>query len=303
MLVVFGSINLDLTYHVKKLPKDGETVIANGYTIGPGGKGANQALAAARMGVKTALVAKTGDDANSVRVLNNLKRNEVMTSGVAKSETLPTGTATIIVDEKGNNQIIYVPGANNEISAEQLPSDILHNKNVLLAQMETPLEETVVALKKAKDSGARTILNLAPAQKIPSIVMQLAHYFIVNEVEADYLIKTLKLDPGKNITDKARALSQIGKTTVIITLAEKGCVAVTPEDNIIAIEPPKIDKVVDSTGAGDCFAGTFAACLHEGMDLKSAIKTAITAATLSCLKPGAQNSYPYKDDIRELMKK
>ncbi|MEM8833384.1 MAG: ribokinase, partial [Pseudomonadota bacterium] len=232
MLVVFGSINLDVTYHVKRLPKQGETVIADRYLIGPGGKGANQALAAARMGVKTALVAKTGDDANSVRVLNNLKRNEVMTSGIAKSDELPTGTSTIIVDKNGQNQIVFVPGANDEISAEQLPPEILHDKNILLVQMETPLEETVIGMKTARDSGAKIIMNMAPVKKVPSVVLKLSDYLIVNEIEAEQVIKNAKLEAGKNPTDQAMALAKEGKTTVIITLGEKGCVAVTPEEKI-----------------------------------------------------------------------
>lgn len=303
MLIVFGSINLDVTYHVKKLPKPGETVISDNFLIGPGGKGANQALAAARMGAKTAIVAKVGDDASGMRVLNNLKKNEVMTSGVAKADELPTGTATIIVDKKGENQIIYSPGANAEASAEQLPGEILNDKNILLVQMELPLEQTVIGIKNARDNGAKVICNMAPVQKLPAVVLKILDYLILNEQEAVDCLQIMKLKADKNPTNQAMTLAKEGNLTCIITLGEKGCVAVTPDEKIVSIQPPAVENTVDTTGAGDCFCGTFAACLHEGMDLKNSLNYATTAATLSCTRPGAQNSYPFLDEIQTILEK
>ncbi len=303
MLIVFGSINLDVTYHVKKLPKRGETVISDNFLIGPGGKGANQALAAARMGAKTALVAKTGDDASGMRVINNLKKNEVMTSGIARDEELDTGTSTIIVDQNGENQIIYSPGANAHASAEQLPAEILNDKNMLLVQMELSLEETMIGIKNARDNGAKIICNMAPVQKLPAVVLKILDYLILNEYEAVDCLKTMKLKHDDDPVKQAITLAKEGNLTCIITLGEKGCVAATPDEKTIAIQPPKIEKTYDTTGAGDCFCGTFAACLHEGFDLKRALNYATTAATLSCTRPGAQSSYPYLSDIEQILEK
>jgi len=301
MLIVFGSINLDVTYHVKKLPKAGQTVISDNFLIGPGGKGANQALASARMGTKTALVGKVGDDASGMRVLNNLKKNEVMTSGVAKADDAATGTSTITVDRNGENQIIYSPGANALATADQLPGDILHEKNMLLVQMELPLEETVIGIKNARDNGAKVICNMAPAQKIPAVVLQIIDYLVMNEHEAIDCLKTMKMEVDDDPTKQAMALAKEGNLTCVITLGDKGCIAVTPEGKNFTIQPPAIDKTIDTTGAGDCFCGTFAACLHEGFDIKKALKYAVTAGTLSCLRPGAQSSYPYMDDIENVV--
>jgi len=303
MLIVFGSINLDVTYHVKKLPKPGETVISDNFLIGPGGKGANQALAAARMGAKTAVVGKVGDDASGMRVLNNLKRNEVMTSGVAKSDEMSTGTATVIVDKKGENQIIYSPGANSETMADQLPAEILNDKNMLLVQMELPMEQTMIGIKNARDNGAKIICNMAPVQKLPAVVLKILDYLILNEQEAIDCLKTMKLDVDKDPSKQAMILAKEGNLTCIITLGEKGCVAVTPDEKIFAIQPPQVENTVDTTGAGDCFCGTFAACMHEGFELKRALNYATTAATLSCLRPGAQSSYPFWADIENLLEK
>ncbi len=303
MLIVFGSINLDVTYHVKKLPKAGQTVISDHFLIGPGGKGANQALASARMGTKTALVGKVGDDASGMRVLNNLKKNEVMTSGVAKADDNTTGTSTIIVDKNGENQIIYSPGANAEVTADQLPGDILHKKNMLLVQMELPLEQTMIGIKNARDNGAKVICNMAPAQKLPAVVLKIIDYLIINEHEAIDCLKSMKLEVDSDPTKQALTLAREGNLTCVITLASKGCVAVTADEKIFVIQPPPIEKPIDTTGAGDCFCGTFAACLHEGFEMKKALQYAVTAATLSCLRPGAQSSYPYMDDIQKIVEK
>ena len=157
MIIVFGSINMDYRMAVKDFAKAGETVISPSYEISAGGKGANQALACARAGAKTALVGKVGDDGAAAKILNNLKRNEVMTSGVATSDSSPTGIAMILVNEKGENQIVVASGANGEVSAEQVPDDILKPETMLLLQMEVPIPENMALLERAKAKGATTI--------------------------------------------------------------------------------------------------------------------------------------------------
>ena len=302
MIIVFGSINVDLNMKVKSFPKAGETILSDTYDLSPGGKGANQALAAARVGAKTAIVAKVGDDGMGLRVLNNLKRNEVMTSGVAKSEELPTGMAMVVKEKGGENRIIVASGANVEISAEQAPSDILHDGNILLAQMEVPMEQNAIVMKTAHDTGAKVILNLAPALEIPKKMLGLVDYLIVNQIEARQLADKLGVKADGNGTVLAQALAKEGDLTCILTMGPDGVVAVEPDGKGLQIEAMKLgDAAIDTTGAGDCFCGTFAACLHEKKPLAESLKMATIASGLSCKKEGTQDAYPYLEEINEMM--
>ncbi len=302
MIIVFGSINMDVNMTVKRFPEDGETILAPSYTSTPGGKGANQALAAARAGSKTAIVGCVGDDGPGLRILNKLKRNEVITSGVAKSDDYPTGMATVVKDRSGGNRIIMASGANVAVSADQAPAEILHSKNLLLTQMEVPLEQNAIAMKTAHDNGAKVILNLAPALTIPKEMLSLVDYLIVNQIEAKQLAKNLKLDPKKDTVKLAQAMAKQGKLTCIVTMGAEGIIAVTAEGKGWQIPSMDLEKVADTTGAGDCFCGTFAACLHEGRSLETALKMATVASGLSCLKEGTQSSYPYLAEIEDAMK-
>jgi ribokinase len=302
MIIVFGSINVDLNMKVNSFPKAGETVLSSFYDITPGGKGANQALAAARIGAKTAIVGKVGDDGMGLRVLNNLKRNEVMTSGVAKSDTLPTGMATIIKEKNGNNRVIVASGANVEVNAEQAPSDILHEGNILLVQMELPIEQNAIVMKTAHDTGAKVILNLAPALEIPKKMLELVDYLIVNQIEARQLAEKLGMKADGNGAVLAAALAKEGNLTCILTMGPDGIVAVSPDGKGVRLEAMKLgDEAIDTTGAGDCFCGTFTACLHEGKSFEVALKMATIASGLSCKKEGTQDAYPYLEEINELM--
>ncbi len=301
MIIVFGSINMDMNVNVKSFPQAGETVLAHSYTLSPGGKGANQALASARMGAKTALVGKVGDDAAGLRILNYLKRHEVMTSGVAKSEFLPTGMATVFKNKQGENSIIVASGANAEVSESQVPTDILHNKNVLLTQMEIPLEQNAIVMKRAYDTGARVVLNMAPAGEVPKQLLAVVDYLIVNLIEARQLAKTMKIKAESDTKELARTLAKEGRLTCIITMGKDGVVCAEDHGKGFTVPALKIDNVVDTTGAGDCFCGTFAACLHEGRTLIVAVKMAIVASGISCTHEGTMDSYPYLSEIEERM--
>jgi ribokinase len=301
MIIVFGSINLDMNANVKSFPQPGETVISHSYTLSPGGKGANQALAAARIGAKTALVGKVGDDAAVLRVLNYLKRHEVMTSGVAKSEFLPTGIATIFKDRQGENSIVVASGANAEVSESQVPTDILHSKNILLTQMEIPLEQNAIVMKRAYDTGAKVVLNLAPAIEVPKQLLMLVDYLIVNQIEARQLAKKMSIAVDQDAKKLALALAKEGKLTCIITMGKYGVVCAEESGKGFKIPALKIDDIADTTGAGDCFCGTFTACLHEGRTLIVAVKMAIVASGISCMTEGTMESYPYLSDIEERM--
>lgn len=299
MIIVFGSINMDIHMRVKEFPAPGETILSPSYEMSPGGKGANQALACARGGVKTAIVGKIGDDGMGMRILNGLRRNEVMTTGVATSDALPTGMAFVTTNAQGENNIIVASGANGDVSASQVPDEILGTGNILLLQMEVPLNENLELMERAKKQGAKIILNLAPAFHIPQKMLELVDYLIVNEVEARMMADVIGVPPDMDLMVLARALSAKGSLDCIITLGSQGAIAATQDGKGWRVPALAIDEVVDTTGAGDCFCGTLAAALHSKLALGSAMRRASIAASLSCTKKGAQDSYPYIADIDE----
>ena len=300
MIIVFGSIHMDNSLRVRKFPQAGETALSSSYSLLPGGKGANQAFAAARLGAKTAIVGKVGDDGMGLRVLNHLKRNEVMTSGVATSEDLPTGMASVIKNAKGDSQIIVASGANTQISAEQAPVDIFNDNNYLLVQMEVPVEETKRVIKNAKAKGTKIVLNLAPVAEISKDILQDVDYLIVNSIEARQLAKSLGFELDKDVKKLASIFAKQGDLTCIITRGPESVVAVQADGagwNVPAIDLG--EQVIDTTGAGDCFCGTFTACLHEKKLFSEALRMATVASGLSCMAEGTQESYPYSADIEK----
>lgn len=299
MIVVFGSINMDMSVRLEKLPGPGETVLSTDYDLYPGGKGANQALSAARAGARVALVGKSGNDDYGRKITDILKSNGVMTSGVARSEAHPTGCAIVARDPTGAKQSIVMSGANMEASHEQVPDEILIKQNLLLMQMELPVPETVHLLERAKAHGARTILNLAPAVMIPRKALGLIDYLIVNSIEVRQIAEKLHVGVAHNALKMAQALAIEGQMTVVVTLGRQGCIAVTKEQKAwgVGILEVAEAEIVDSTGAGDAFCGTFAASLHAGHELPEALRRASVAGTLACMKQGAQSSLPYLDDI------
>lgn len=288
---------------VGHFPQVGETLLAFDYDMSPGGKGGNQALAAARCGVKTAIVGKVGDDGYGVRALNALRRNEVMTSGVAKSEYMPTGFAMVLTDKNGQNQVIVASGANAEVTADQVPDEILKPGNFVLFQMEIPLIQNIEVMVRAKKRGATTMLNVSPALKIPREVLPYLDYLILNELEAAQIARSMDMNIASDEAALARAVSAMGPLTCIITLGARGIVAAAPDGQGWRVPAMPLEKVVDTTGAGDCFCGTLAACLHAGQSLPQAIQRASAAAGLSCLKKGIQEAYPYSGDVDEAMAK
>jgi len=301
MIVVFGSINMDVNIRLKDFPRPGETVLSPSYDMSPGGKGANQALAAARGGAKTALVGKVGDDGMSHRILINLRRNEVMTSGVATSDYLPTGMAFVTRDARGENEIVVALGANGDVSHEQVPDEILKPGNILLLQMEVSLEQNFLLMERAKKMGATIILNLAPAFHIPQKALDLVDYLVLNEVEARTIAEAAGIASNEDLMVVARALSARGQLDCIITLGQKGALAMTKRGESWRVPALPLKEVIDSTGAGDCFCGTLAAGLHNKLALASAMRRASIAASLSCMKKGAQDSYPYIAEVEELL--
>lgn len=298
MVVVFGSLNIDLVMQVDHQPQVGETIITPTYAWLPGGKGGNQAIACARSGVKTAMVGQIGDDGFGTRILTTLKRDEVWTSGVARHDNEPTGMAFITIDKNGDNQIVVASGANGETNAGQVPNDILGKDNVILMQMEVPHKENWDVIRRAKARGARTILNLAPAGSIPKEVLIDLDYLIVNQIEGRQIAAKMGLTIENDAVALAKKLAQTANLTCIMTLGDKGSIVVRPDGQgwrVAAI--PLGDDAVDTTGAGDTFCGVFAGCIFENRSLQEAMHRASVAASLACRGVGAQTAMPYADAI------
>jgi len=300
LIIVFGALNVDVVMPVRSFPKTGETMMSEDYIMRSGGKGSNQAMAAVRAGAKTAMVGKVGDDAFGRRSLNNLKSQSVLGTGIAISER-PTGCATIWVDHDGQNKVVVSAGANLDAASEQIPDEILTEKNTLLTQLEVPEEETFMLLRRAAEGGCRTILNAAPAVTIvPDDILHMLDVLIMNDVEAKQLAAHHKLQ-GRTLEAIAREFSRRGQLNCIITMGGKGALAVTPEAEWVV--PALNVEVVDTTGAGDCFCGVFAAAQEQEYSLPESLKRAAVAAGLSCRAMGAQAGMPFDDEIEEHLPK
>lgn len=283
-VVVFGSINLDLVIPVAHLPLPGETVVGAHYRLIPGGKGANQALAAARDGARVTMVGAVGVDEFATLALAELVAAGVDVQAVARSTTMPTGCAAITVDARGENQITVASGANQELHARQVPDAALGPGTVLLLQREVSALATVEVIDRA--GGARVWLNLAPALPLERRSLAKLEALIVNEREAVSLSEHLGIAQPAG----AALASALGVITVE-TLGAAGARLIHPDGRgwqcaALAITP------VDTVGAGDCFVGVLAASAARGADWPEALHRATVAASLACLEPGAQTSMP-----------
>ncbi len=298
MIVVFGSLNIDMLLRVERLPHPGETVKCPFYDWVPGGKGANQAVAAARAAgtkAKVAMVGKVGDDGFGTRSLNNLKREGIHVSGVGLS-ALPTGCASVIFDRSGENQIVVASGANSDTTADQVPNEILGPDNVVLMQMEVRPDENWSLIQRARAKGATTILNLAPALAVPKYALESLDYLIVNQIEARQIAEKLDLHIEDDAMALAHALAKSCSLTCIITIGPRGSVA-SKGDESWRMPAMQLDEVVDTTGSGDAYCGAFAAAIHAKKNLAEALKRASIAGSLACTKAGAQAGLPLDSDI------
>ena len=293
MIIVIGSINLDLTATVARLPKPGETVPGDTFVTAPGGKGANQALAARRAGVATRMIGAAGSDPFAGEALLLLKDGGVDLSAVREAQSA-TGTAHILVDHAGENTIAVVPGANADVLPKHVADAGLAKGDHLLLQLEIPIATVEAALDAAADAGAFSLLNTAPYRREAVALLAKADCVIANETEFDLYADALALEGADR---HARMRDFAGKTgrTVIVTLGPKGAVAATP-DAFVAVPTIKIEPV-DTVGAGDTFCGYLAAGLADGLGLEDALRRAAAAGALACLKPGAQPAIPFKPEV------
>ncbi len=301
-VLVFGSVNLDLTVRVPRLPAPGETALGlSGLETAPGGKGANQALAARRAGTgQVRLVAAVGRDAFAGPAMALLEAEGVDTSRVSRADTA-TGVALIAVDESGENQIAVAAGANGALSADAVPGDWLTADTVLSLTLEVPVGAVVALARRAAGRGCRIVLNAAPAMKVPGELLDLLSVLIVNRHEAPAMALHAGLAAGTAM-ESARELSRGRKAAVVVTLGAEGALAVRGAKGW-HVPALRLDRVVDSTGAGDAFAGALAAALDRGMDLAPALARASVAGALACTKPGAQPALPSADEIAEGLKR
>lgn len=303
MIIVFGSLHMDISLTVQSLPTPGETVLSTDYATTPGGKGGNQALAACRAGAKVAMIGCVGRDEFGRQLSDNLRKQGVLMSGLAKSSN-PTGCAVVAHDAQGENQIIVASSASSDISADQVPEEVMRESNIILMQMEVPWAENEKVLVQARKHGARTILNLAPAIRLSSKMLDMLDILIVNLIEAKQLGEQLNVKISNDAMIMAQALSRTGDMTCIITLGPEGSVAATPDHTGWRVKafPLSEDEIIDNTGAGDAYCGTLAAALHADQPLEVAMTQASVAGSLACKTRGAQASFPYWDDIQNGVK-
>ena len=294
MITVFGSINLDLVTPVARLPGPGETIATKHYDTYAGGKGANQALAAARAGAKVTMVGSVGEDDFADMALAPLAEAGVDLAGVVRRPG-HTGIAMISVDPSGENQIVAANGVNLGSLATQLNGQQAWGTTLLL-QMETEPVENWAAIRAAHERGVRTILNVAPAAPVPGNVLEILDVLIVNELEAAGLAAELGTG-GNDAVATAKGIVDAGTSTVIVTLGEAGAIARTADGGWRVGVPP-ID-VIDTVGAGDSFVGSLAAALDRGYELPVALHRGAIAGSLACRKLGAQSSIPRAAEIDE----
>ena len=293
VIVVFGSLNVDLTVPVTHLPEPGETVLGPGYQMVPGGKGANQALAAARAGAKVAMVGRVGRDSFADVALSELGAGGVDISRVERDEQ-PTGCALICVDTKGQNQIVLATGANAAALERQVPEEWLTPESIVVMQMEVWPAQNWTLVARAASRGARVLLNAAPAGPIPGIALAALDWLIVNETEAVAVAAGLGL--GRlEARAAAAAIAGAADITCIVTLGADGALAFEPKAawQVKAMEISPID----TTAAGDAFVGAFAAATVGGASLPEALQMASVAGGLACLTRGAQSSLPLRGAI------
>ncbi|MFJ8799809.1 ribokinase [Streptomyces sp. NPDC102487] len=295
-LLVVGSANADLVVRVERRPAAGETVLGSDLVVHPGGKGANQAVAAARLGARTALLARVGDDGHGRLLLDAQRAAGVDTVGVLVGGA-PTGVALITVDPSGDNSIVVSPGANGRLAPEDVRAagSLFHAARVVSAQLEIPLE-TVVEVVRSLAEGGRLVLNPSPPRPLPSEVLAACDPLIVNEHEARVIAGD---DLGDSPEDWATALLALGPRSVVITLGAAG--ALVAERACARVRVPSVRvAAVDTTGAGDAFTAALAWRLGRGESLPEAAGYAARVGAAAVTRAGAQESFPTAEEVAAL---
>ena len=292
-VLVLGSINIDFVSFVSRYPQPGETLVSNNFGIFQGGKGANQAIALAKLDVPTFMLGKVGKDTFSDFALSSLQESRVDTTGITKSQKNSTGSASIWVNAQGQNSIVIYPGANGEVDEDFIiqHEKFFDNASWLLIQFEVPLKSILLALKFAKKRGLKTIIDPAPVRKISNNdIWELLDYLLPNEIELKELTRT------ENILKAIHTLKSRGVKEVIVKLGKQGAVY-EDDGKLLSFPAVPVEQVVDTTGAGDCFIAGFLYGMIQWGNIPRAIKIGNLTASYSIQQKGAAISFPKKSEI------
>ncbi len=299
-ICVVGSSNMDLISKIPRLPKMGETLVGHSFHMGCGGKGANQAVMAAKLGAQVTMVTKLGRDPLGEMTFKNYRDLGIDTTYILFDEERFSGVAPILVDDHGRNMIVIVPGANDGLSPEDArrAKEAILAADVVVCQLEVPIETTIEAFRIAKEGEVRTILNPAPGRLLPGELLALSDITSPNETETE-IITGLPVETLEEAEAAAKKLREMGTRVAIITLGEKGALLVDEEGttHVPAVET----RAVDTTGAGDAFIGSLAYFLAQGRTLRDAIKRANAVAAISVTKVGTQVSFPSREEVKDLL--
>jgi ribokinase len=301
-IIVIGSSNTDMVIKTEKLPAPGETILGGKFLMNPGGKGANQSVAASRLGGKVTFISKRGNDLFGNQAVGLLMREGVDIKYIVKDPDLPSGVALITVDSTGENSIVVAPGSNGNLLKEDIPSVIFDTGKfeILLLQLEIPIDTVEYSAVTASEHGIKVILNPAPARKLSDNLLKNTWLITPNETEAETITGVIITDIP-SAERAAELIQERGAKNVIITLGEAG--AYIKSENYTGLIPGIKVKPVDTTAAGDVFNGALAVAISEGSDLKDAVIFANKAASISVTRMGAQASAPYRNEINSQIHK
>ena len=298
--LVIGSLNMDMTVKVEELPKLGETIFGNDFYESCGGKGANQAVAVSKLGMKTEMIGMVGKDSQGEKLIQNLNKYGIISDNVIKSDEL-TGRAIITVDKKGDNNIIVIPGSNFKITKEHIQDkqDVIASSDVVILQNEIPADTVEFSLLKAKELGKITIFNPAPARKLSEKVFKNTDYLILNETEMEEIFEIEFND--KEYTEKISSKKkEYSIKNIILTLGDKGSILFSEDNSIKKYDVYKV-KAVDTTAAGDSFIGAFTMKICEIGNPDEAIKYATAVSAIVVTRQGAQDSIPTREEIEKFI--
>ena len=301
-IIVVGSLNMDLVIRAERMPLPGETIPGHGFQTIPGGKGANQAVAAARLGNRVAMAGRIGDDDFGTALVENLNRQGVDASPIRVDSGAATGIALIIVDDNGENSIVVAGGANLRVSPLDVDAlaGLWSQARLLLLQFEVPMETIAHAMASAARHGVEIILNPAPARSVSPQLLAQADFLVPNEIEAS-MLSGVEVRDLASAEKAARKLQDYGVPVVIVTLGEKGALAVSGEEAFHV--PARQVDAVDTTAAGDAFNGGLASALVQGFSLRGAVRYATCAGTLAATRFGAQTSLPSAEEVQAFYRK
>lgn len=299
-ITVVGSYNTDLTIRAPRMPKPGETILGSSFSKSPGGKGANQAVAAARAGAEVCFIGCVGKDSFGDEAVKQLQQNRINVEYVKRDDEAHTGVAYIIVTDAGENCIVVACGANACLTPQHIENATvaIASADVLVVQLESPLETVAVAIRIAAKTGINVILNPAPAHLLEAELLNRIAVITPNEIECE-MLTGIKITDDASLHAASHHLLKMGVKAVLITREKKGVFAATTESSF-SVPAFKVDSI-DTTGAGDVFNGAFAAGFSEHLPLGAVVKFAAAAAAFSVTKMGAQNSAPFLEEIQRFL--